>query len=114
VYYNLGHSNGVPELQTVQRIMSVPLAQYRNNIYTLSGLFERIDSVYKIRFTEDLKLNQEQIRLIERFYLDFVRAGALFTNETKTRYAEITVKLADLTTQFDQVFVLFTFSNVFS
>jgi hypothetical protein len=39
----------------------------------MPGLFDRINAVYEKR--HDSGLNAEQTRLVERFHLDFVRAG---------------------------------------
>ena len=44
VFDNLCSSNGVPELQAVEMKMAGPLAQFDNMIYTLPGLFPRINA----------------------------------------------------------------------
>ncbi|MEO8103599.1 MAG: M3 family metallopeptidase, partial [Betaproteobacteria bacterium] len=49
-----------------------------------------------------LDLSAEQLRLLERVHLDFVRAGARLSAAAQKRYAEVTEKLAELTTQFSQ------------
>jgi peptidyl-dipeptidase Dcp len=100
VFHNLCASVGVPELQKVEMKLAGKLAAHRNSIYTTPGLFERVNNVYESR--NELSLNVEQIRLVERFHLDFVRAGAKFDEQSKTRYSEIVKKLAELTTQFTQ------------
>lgn len=134
MFDNLCSSNGVPELQAVELKMAGPLAAHQNRISSLPGLFERIDAVYNARFESGLdRLNPEQIRLVERFHLDFVRAGELptglycccqpshqmfslrlflssgakFSAEDQAKYAKITEKLAELCTVFTQV-MLFT------
>lgn len=73
MFDNLCSSNGVPELQAVELKMAAPLAAHQNQISSLPGLFDRINKVYESRL--DSGLNSEQIRLVERFHLDFVRAG---------------------------------------
>lgn len=73
MFDNLCSSNGVPELQAVELKMAAPLAAHQNHISSMPGLFDRINKVYESRL--DSGLNAEQIRLVERFHLDFVRAG---------------------------------------
>ena len=94
VYYNLCSSQCVPELQAIQTKFSPILAAHHSSIYTLPGLFERIDKVFNERHSS--ALNDEQVRLIERIHLDFVRAGAKFDESAKLRYKEIITKLAEV------------------
>lgn len=69
-------------------------------MYTYPGLFQRVETVYESR--HEYSLGDEDIRLIERVYLDFVRAGAKLDEKAQTRYKEISTELAVLTTQFAQ------------
>eukprot|EP01038_Epipyxis_sp_PR26KG_P011918 gene11918-15950_t len=101
VFDNLCSSNGVPELQAVELKMAGPLAQFDNMIYTYPGLFSRINTVYEARQHSN-GLSNEQMRLIERFHLDFVRAGARFDANAKARYGKIVEELAELCTKFTQ------------
>jgi peptidyl-dipeptidase Dcp len=54
--------------------MATPLAAHSNAVYMYPGLFSKIDAVYQQRFDAKWNLNSEQIRLVERIHLDFVRA----------------------------------------
>lgn len=99
-FSNLCSSNGVPELQAVELKMAGPLASHYNKIATFPGLFPKVDTVYQARSSAGL--NGEQIRLVERFHLDFVRAGAKFSEEAQARYAQIVEELAGLETKFTQ------------
>ena len=100
MFDNLCSSNSPPELQAVELKMAIPLASHYNKITSLPGLFNRIQIIHDTRF--DNEYNPEQIRLIERFYLDFVRSGALFSKEDQETYAKITEDLANLCTIFTQ------------
>ena len=100
-FENLCSSNGVPELQEVELKMAGPLAAHYNTIATIPGLFARIDAIYQNR--QSLQLNSEQIRLVERFHLDFVRAGAKFSPDVQVAYGKIVEELAELSTKFTQV-----------
>ena len=64
------------------------------------ALFARVDALY--RECETLGLAPEQKRLLERYHLRFVRAGALLDPRQKTRMAAITERLATLHTLFGQ------------
>jgi peptidyl-dipeptidase Dcp len=100
VFYNLTASNTSPALQAVQRRMAGPLAAHHSAIYMDAALFERVDALHAQKAS--LGLTPEQLRLLERVYLDFVRAGARLTGEARARYAAVMQELADLTTRFAQ------------
>jgi len=100
MFDNLCSSNSPPELQAVELKMAAPLASHYNKITSLPGLFDRINTIYESRLT--VGYTAEQLRLIERFHLDFVRSGAKFTVADQKKYAAITEKLAELCTIFTQ------------
>ena len=87
-------------LQAVEREMAAPLAAHNNAVYMHAGLFKRIDGLFQQR--SSLGLNAEQLRLLERLHLDFVRAGAKLSSKAQTRYGKIMEQLAELTTLFTQ------------
>jgi peptidyl-dipeptidase Dcp len=80
--------------------MAPRLAAHENAIYLHAGLFERIAALHARR--QQLGLDDESLRLLERAHFDFVRAGARLPPETRQRYREITAGLADLSTRFAQ------------
>ncbi|CAG1013737.1 partial peptidyl-dipeptidase Dcp, partial [Burkholderiaceae bacterium] len=100
LFYNLTSSETSPELQQAERELAAPLAAHNNRIYMHAGLFRRIDALHEQR--ERLPLSAQQRRLLERFHLDFVRAGAKLAPAAQTRYAQVTERLAELTTRFSQ------------
>lgn len=100
LFYNLTASETSPGLQAVERDMAAPLAAHSNAIYMHAGLFKRIDALYLGR--DQLSLTPEQVRLLERVHLDFVRAGAKLGLQEQKRYAAIMERLAQLTTAFSQ------------
>ena len=97
---NLVLSETSPELQAVERAMAPRQAAHENAIYMNAALFQRIDSLYEVRAT--LALDAEQLRLLERVHLDFVRCGAKLPAASRARYAEVTQELASLFAQFGQ------------
>ncbi len=74
-------------------------------MYTFPNLFNRIKQVYEER--AQAQLTSEQLRFVERIHLDFVRAGAKFDSDAQAKYAKITEELAELTTKFMQVYLIF-------
>ena len=97
---NLIMSETSPALQAVEMEMAGRLADHHSAISLHPGFFERLNLVYQAR--QELELNEEQRRLLERLHLDFVRAGAMLQGQARERYAVITSRLAQLTTQFSQ------------
>lgn len=65
-----------------------------------ADLFARIDTLYQNR--EQLDLDAESLRLLERYHRDFVRAGAQLDETQKDRLRQINGELAKLATQFSQ------------
>jgi peptidyl-dipeptidase Dcp len=100
LFYNLCASETSPELQAVQRDMAMPLAAHESAIYMHEGLFRRVHAMHQDR--ESLGLASEQLRLLERVHLDFVRAGAQLPPAGQKRYAQVMQRLAELTTAFSQ------------
>jgi len=100
VFYNLCSSETSPALQEVQRRMAPVLAAHHSAIFMNRPLFARIDALHEQRTR--LGLEPEQLRLLERTHLNFVRAGALLPPEAQQRYAQIVQELASLQTAFAQ------------
>jgi peptidyl-dipeptidase Dcp len=63
-------------------------------------LFARVESLYNRRAS--LGLDAEGVRLIERYYSDFVRSGARLSAADKQKLMAMNVELAKLSSQFSQ------------
>ncbi|MCG2593394.1 M3 family metallopeptidase [Ramlibacter sp. XY19] len=100
LFQNLCASETSPALQEVQRQMAPALAAHESAIYMHAGLFRRVAALHEKRAA--LGLATEQLRLLERVHLNFVRAGALLAPAAQKRYAEIMQQLAALNTAFAQ------------
>jgi len=100
VFSNLTLSETSEALQEIERAMAPRLAQHWNAIYLNAALFTRLDDVFQARAT--LGLAPEELRVLERYHLDFVRAGARLSDEKRARFAAINERLASLATQFSQ------------
>ena len=100
LFHNLASSETSPALQAVERRMAPLLAAHDSAVFMHRALFARIDGLHTRR--ETLGLAPEQRRVLERFHLDFVRAGAKLGADAQTRYAQVMGRLAELTTRFGQ------------
>jgi peptidyl-dipeptidase Dcp len=95
---NLLSANTNDELQAIATDLAPILSQHDDEIYLNPQLFARIKAVYDQR--DKLSLTPEQRRLLERFYKDFVRAGANLNDAQKARLKEINQELAVLELKF--------------
>ena len=80
------------ELQALQEQLMPRLAAHYDKILLDERLFGRIRDLYERRASLDL--DAEQLRLLEKTYRRFVRAGALFDAAQKQRLKEINGELA--------------------
>src|ERR1700761_2081654 len=99
-FHALAASHTSPDIQAVQRELAAPLAAHDSAVMMHAGLFARLDAVHAKR--HELGLDPEQMRLVERLHVDFVRAGARLGPDRQPRYAQIMERLAQLTTRFAQ------------
>ena len=100
VFNNLTGSATNEALEAIDRDYAPKLAAHHLKIALDPGLFARIDALHRDR--DRLGLAPDQLRLLERHHLRFIRNGALLAPEEKARMATITERLASLHTLFGQ------------
>jgi len=100
VFNNITSTDTNETLQAVETEMSPKFSVHYDNINLNPELFERVATLYENR--DSLGLDAESVRLIERYYLDFKRAGAELSADQKVRFREINTRLAELGTEFSQ------------
>lgn len=100
VFGNLAASDTNDALQSIERDLAPLHARHWNAIFLNAALFRRIDDIFIRR--EALGLDSESLRVLERYHLDFVRAGAKLGGEERKRYAQVSERLAELGTAFGQ------------
>jgi len=100
VFHNLTSSATNDALQAIELEMAPRLSAHWSAIMMHPVLFARLDEVYRKR--ESLGLDAESLRVLERYHLDFVRAGAQLKEDGRDRLAAIAQRLAVLGTQFSQ------------
>ncbi len=98
VFYDLVSAHSNPELLEIDKEVSLRMARHWNPIMMNAVLFGRIALLHDNR--ADLRLTGEQLRLLERTYTRFHRAGAGLGEVAKKRMAEINERLAHLGTAF--------------
>ncbi|MBM3284615.1 MAG: M3 family metallopeptidase [Candidatus Aminicenantes bacterium] len=98
VFFSLQSAHTNKELQALARKTAPMLSAHRDNIALNEKLFRRVMAVYDRR--ESLKLDREQLFLLENAYRDFVRSGALLDEKQKLRLRELNEELSLLTVKF--------------
>jgi peptidyl-dipeptidase Dcp len=100
VFRALAGANSNPALLQIERDIAPRRARHWDGILHNAHLFARIDALYRAR--DQLGLTAEQQRVLERYHLDFKRAGAALAAPAKARLAAINERLASLGTTFSQ------------
>src|SRR5437588_4394800 len=99
-FSNLNAADTNPARQKIETELAPKLSAHRDAILLNSKLFARIQELYDNR--EKLGLHPESSYLLERYYKDFVRAGAKLSDPDKEKLKKINAELATLQTRFDQ------------
>jgi peptidyl-dipeptidase Dcp len=100
VFFNLAGAATNDELQAIERDIAPILSRHRSDTYLNDALFARIGALKTDE--NQLGLSAEQSRVLERYHLNFTRAGAGLPPDTKARLAEISDRLAMLGAKFGQ------------
>jgi peptidyl-dipeptidase Dcp len=100
VFFNLSGTDATPEIEALMREWSPKFAAFGAEIMMDADLFARVDTVYATR--NDADLTPEQLRVLELYHRNFLRAGAALPENGKLRLADIMQRLAALGTAFTQ------------
>lgn len=98
VFYNLVSAHSNPALLEIDKDVSSRMARHWSPILMNAVLFGRVAQLHENRAA--LGLTAEQLRLLERTYTRFHRAGAGLDETAKARMAAINERLAHLGTSF--------------
>ena len=98
VFSALSQSNTNDTLQQVQKDEAPKQAAHRDAIFLNPKLFARVKTLYAQR--DSLGLDAESKRLVERYYRNFVRAGAELSASDQTTLRELNKELSSLSTAF--------------
>lgn len=100
IFGSLSASNTNPELESLQTDLAPKFAAHYDWIYLHGALFARIRTLYEQRAS--LALDAESLRLLERYYINFVRAGAKLNDADKAKLKQYNEQLSTLSTRFRQ------------
>ncbi len=89
-----------PELQRISKELNPLFAAQRNEIRFNQKLFDRIKYVYDNR--SKMKLNKEQIRVVEKYYDDFARNGIALPADKREELKKLSQRMSMVSLQLGQ------------
>lgn len=97
VFFNLYSSETNAGMEKIANEISPILSDHNDNLYLNEKIFARVKKLYDNR--KKLGLNNEQVRLLEKYHRNFVRSGAALNPQQKAKLREINKEfgLAQLT-----------------
>ena len=99
-FFALSSADTNDAINAIRNQMAPRLAAHTDRMLLDAGLFARVEALYEQR--AELDLDDESRRLVEEYYVDFVRAGARLSDAEKERMQEINARLAALSSRFTQ------------
>lgn len=100
VFFNITSAETNDSLQTLAKDIMPMLSEHDDNMYLNEKLFQRVKTIYENQGSENL--TPEQKRVLDNYYKNFVRSGALLSAEQKEEMKEINKELSVLTLQFEE------------
>jgi peptidyl-dipeptidase Dcp len=98
VFNQMNEANTTPQMQDIARKLSPMLSKHRDDIALNDKLFRRIKAVYEKR--KQMKLDDQQVRVVEKYYRDFVRMGADLPKDKQDTLRKLNEQLSLLTLKF--------------
>ncbi len=99
-FFSLSAADTNDAMNDIRSQIAPRLAAHSDQILLNDALFQRVRRLYEQRAS--LAVDAESQRLIEKYYTDFVRAGAQLSDSEKIRMQAINTELATLQTTFTQ------------
>ena len=100
IFFNMMECMSSDELQNIASEVSPILTAHGDDIAMNPKLFEKIKYVYEHR--AEMNLDEQQNRVVEKYYGDFIRSGAGLNAEDQAKLRKINEKLSMLNLQFNQ------------
>ncbi|MCU0665087.1 MAG: M3 family metallopeptidase [Myxococcota bacterium] len=100
IFFNKNSADTNDEIQKLAQDIAPRLSAHSDGILMNAKLFARIKAVYDRRASEHF--SEEQMRLLEQTYKQFVRGGALLDDAQKARVTEINQRLTTLELTFGE------------
>ncbi len=98
VFFNLNECLTNDEMIAIAEQVLPMLSKHSDAIMMNPKLFERIDYVYQHR--NEMGLDDQQIRVVEKYHQDFIRSGAGLDAEQQAELSRINEQLSTLSLQF--------------
>ena len=98
VFFNLNECLTNDEMVAIAEQVLPMLSKHSDAIMMNPKLFERIDYVYQHR--NEIGLDDQQIRVVEKYHQDFVRNGAALPADKQAELSQINEQLSTLSLQF--------------
>jgi len=98
VFFNLNECLTNDEMIAIAEQVLPMLSKHSDSIMMNPKLFERIDYVYQHR--NEMGLDDQQIRVVEKYEQDFVRNGAALPADKQEELSKINEQLSTLSLQF--------------
>ena len=96
VFFALTEADKTDEISEIEKTVQPLLTELDNEISFNKPLFERIKQVYDAQHDS---LKGEDQKLLEEIYKDFVRKGALLSDDKMARMKEINLRISELQQQ---------------
>lgn len=106
IFFNLHSAETNDELEKIAQEVAPKLSALSNDITLNFDLFNRIQAVYSQK--DEMALTVEQATLLDKYYKDFVRNGALLNEVQKEELRTIDEKLSILNLKFGENILLET------
>jgi peptidyl-dipeptidase Dcp len=100
VFFNLSDANTNDSIQELAMEIAPMLSSHYDDIIMNDTLFNRIKVVYQSR--DSSGLDKSQIRVVEKYYEDFVRNGANLNPADKDKLRKLNEELTGLSVKFGQ------------
>jgi len=98
VFFNLNECLTNDEMITIAEEVLPMLSKHGDAISMNPKLFERIDYVYQHR--NEMGLDPQQIRVVEKYHQDFIRSGAGLPKDKQEELSQINEQLSTLSLQY--------------
>lgn len=109
VFFCLRGTDDTDSLAAIAKEITPRLTLHSDNIVMNKKLFERIQKLYTQR--NELNLDAAQMRVLEKYYLDFVRNGALLSVSEQDSLRALNHKISMLSLQFADNLLVETNTN---
>ena len=100
IFFNLNSAETTDEIQKIAQEISPLLTDFSNDVRLNLELFNKIKTLYLQK--DGLKLNSEQLMVLEKKYHGFTRNGANLNNKNKEILRKIDTELSQVSLKFGE------------